>query len=252
MTLLPAATEVGLAVLVATRSACVARATTSEAVAVLFAVLGSVIDEVTFAVSLMAVPGAVPAVTFTVYVIVPGAPGARLGSVQVKVATVHVQPAARQRDRVVFAGSVSVRLTVVAVLGPPLVTTCVYVMTLPACTGTGAAVFVTDRSAESMTYVPTVTALLPVFGSPVVELTVSVSERFVPWAIVDGTDTTRVKAVVVVLAARFVPSVQVKVAKVQVHPAGPVNELAVVPVGRVSTTFGVVAACGPAFVTVCV
>ena len=212
--MLPAATEVGLAVLVATRSACVARATTSEAVAVLFAVLGSVIDEVTFAVSLMAVPGAVPAVTFTVYVIVAGAPGARLGSVQVKVATVHVHPAGPVRVTVVvFAGSASVRLTVVAVLGPPLVTTCVYVMTLPACTGTGAAVFVTDRSAESMTYVPTVTALLPVFGSPVVELTVSVSERFVPWAIVDGTDTTRVKAVVVVLAARFVPSVQVRVAK---------------------------------------
>ena len=61
--MLPAETEVELGVLVATKSACVANATTSEAVAVLFAVFGSVIDEVTLAVWLMAVPAGVPAVT---------------------------------------------------------------------------------------------------------------------------------------------------------------------------------------------
>jgi len=65
VTLLPAETEVGVAVLVATKSACVANATTSEAVAVLFAAFGSVIDELTFTDWLMAVPAAVPAVTVT-------------------------------------------------------------------------------------------------------------------------------------------------------------------------------------------
>jgi len=100
--------------------------------------------------------------------------------------------------------------------------------------------------------VPTVALLLPLFGSPVVELTVSICVRFVPWAIVDGTDTVNVNAVVVVLAARFAPSVHVRVPNTQVHPAGPVRDTAVVPAGSVSIRFGVVAAAGPALVTVCV
>jgi len=48
----------------------VARATTSAAVAVLFAEFGSVVEEVTLAVSLTAVPAAVPAFTVTTYVMV--------------------------------------------------------------------------------------------------------------------------------------------------------------------------------------
>jgi len=60
VTLLPAATEDGEAVLVVIRSACVDRATTSAAVALLFAVFGSAIAEFTVAVSLIAVPAAVP------------------------------------------------------------------------------------------------------------------------------------------------------------------------------------------------
>ena len=57
---------------------------------------------------------------------VAGAPGAKLGSVQVRVARVQVHPAGPVSDtEVVFAGSVSVKLTLVAVLGPPFVTTCV-------------------------------------------------------------------------------------------------------------------------------
>jgi hypothetical protein len=66
VTLLPAATEVGEAELVTTRSACVAVATTSAAVAVLFDEFGSVIAELTLAVWFIAVPGAVPTVTSTV------------------------------------------------------------------------------------------------------------------------------------------------------------------------------------------
>ena len=110
----------------------------------------------------------------------------------------------------------------------------------------------TDRSAEVDTYVLTVELLFPEFESLVVELTVLVCVSVVPDAVPTGTLTTNVKAVVVAFAARFVVSVQVRVARVQVHPAGPVSDTAVAPAGRVSTTFGVVAAAGPAFVTVCV
>jgi hypothetical protein len=124
-------------------------------------------------------------------------------------------------------------------------------MSFPATTPIGAAVFVTERSAEFEMYVLTVELLFPGFGSLVVELTVSVWVS-VSVAAVEGTLTIKVKAVVVVLAARFVPSVQVRVAVLQVHPVGPVSETTVVPVGRVSTSFGVTAALGPELVTVCV
>ena len=121
----PAATNVGVAELVTTRSDWVAKATMSDAVAVLFALFGSLVDELTLAVSLIAVPAAVPAVTFNTYVIV-AVPGARLVSVQVRVPTVHVHPAGPVSETtLVLAGSVSVRLTLVALLGPALVTTCV-------------------------------------------------------------------------------------------------------------------------------
>ena len=58
VTLLPGATDVGRAEFVVIRSACVARATTSAAVAVLFDVLGSLIVEFTLTVSLIGVPAA--------------------------------------------------------------------------------------------------------------------------------------------------------------------------------------------------
>lgn len=65
VTLLPDATDVGVAELVRTKSACVANATTSAAVALLSVLSGSVTDELTVAVSLTAVPDTVPAVTVT-------------------------------------------------------------------------------------------------------------------------------------------------------------------------------------------
>jgi hypothetical protein len=157
VTLLPAETEPGAATFVTTRSACVARATTSAAVALLFAELGSGVDEVTVTVSLTAVPAAVPVFTFTAKVKLPD-PGAKLGSEQVTVpvpftaGVVHVHPVGNVIDwKVVLAGVVSVKLALVAVLGPALVATCVYVMLLPACTGTGLATFVTESEAESAT-----------------------------------------------------------------------------------------------------
>ena len=81
VTLLPAATEVGAAEFVTTRSACVGVATTSAAVALLLARFGSDAAEATLAVSLIAVPDGVPVFTFTTKVMVPDAPGPSVGSV---------------------------------------------------------------------------------------------------------------------------------------------------------------------------
>ena len=117
--------------LVVMRSACVAVATTSFAVALLLAKLGSVVVEVTVAVSLIAVPAAVPAVTFTTTVKL-AVPVAKLGSVQVMVpvpptvGVVHDHaPGAVTDWKVVFGGVFSVRVAVAAALGPPFVMTCV-------------------------------------------------------------------------------------------------------------------------------
>jgi hypothetical protein len=120
--------------------------------AVLLLRTGSVTEELTLAVSLIGVPAAVPAFTFTTYVMVAGAPGARLGSVQISVIRVQVHPAGPVSDtEMVFAGSALLRVTDVAALGPLLVTTWVYVIWVFANTGTGLGVFVIERSAESAT-----------------------------------------------------------------------------------------------------
>jgi hypothetical protein len=198
--LLPAATEAGDAELVVTRSACVPNATTSAAVAVLFAEFESVTDELTVAVSLITVPAAVPAVTFTTTGKL-AVPGAKLGFVQLMTPALptagsvqdHPLGSGVSDTKVVFGGVFSVKLAPVAVLGPPLVTICVYVILLPACTGTGLAVFVTDISAESATTVLTDALLFPPFGSTVVDETVSVSVIVVPDATVEFTFTTKVK-----------------------------------------------------------
>jgi hypothetical protein len=108
------------------------RATTSAAVAVLFAALGSVVEELTVAVSLIAVPAAVPAVTFRITGKL-AEPDAKLGSVQLTVpalptaGSVQDHPAGMgvNDTKVVFAGVVSVKVAFVAVLGPAFVTTCV-------------------------------------------------------------------------------------------------------------------------------
>lgn len=123
MTLLPAAIEVGDAVLVTTRSAWLDVATTSDAVAVLFPEFGSLTAEVTLAVWLIAVPAATLEPTVTTNEILAGELGARLGSVQVSVASVQVHPVGPDNEKaVVFAGKVSVTDTLVAALGPALLT----------------------------------------------------------------------------------------------------------------------------------
>lgn len=100
--------------------------------AVLLAGLGSDVDELAEAISLIAVPAAVPAVTVSTTVKL-AEPAAKLGLVQLMVpafpavGVLHDHPAGSvpMEKNVVFAGVVSVKLAPVAMLGPALVTTCV-------------------------------------------------------------------------------------------------------------------------------
>jgi hypothetical protein len=253
----PAATEVGAAEFVVTRSACVAVATTSAAVALLFPEFGSVVDELTVAVSLIAVPAAVPALTLTTTVKLP-LPGATDGFVHVIVpvpptaGVTQLHPAAAVMDwNVVFGGVTSVKLALVAVLGPAFVTTCVYVILLPACTGTGLAEFVTDKSADPATVTMADALLFAFVGSLVVLATETVSVMVVPGAVFTFTVTTKVK-VAVAPDATGPGFVQVSVPRLHVHPAGPVSDCAVVFAGVVSVSVRLLAAAGPPLVTTCV
>src|SRR5580692_1155872 len=108
--------------LVATRSAWLARATTSAAVALLLARLGSVVEELTVAVSLIAVPAAVPALTCNTSVKLAG-PGAKLALVQVMTpadptaGVTQAQPPGAAIDwKLVLGGVFWVKLALVAVL----------------------------------------------------------------------------------------------------------------------------------------
>jgi hypothetical protein len=126
--LLPALTDAGEAELLVIKSACAAVATTSVAVALLLLALGSVVEELMLAVSVITVPGGFPdafTVTTTEKLAVPGA---KLELVQVIVTPkTHAQPGGIgvRETNVVFAGTTSEKLAFVATLGPALVTTCV-------------------------------------------------------------------------------------------------------------------------------
>jgi len=223
----------------------VAKATTSFAVALLFAELGSLVEELTLAVWLTVAPE----FTFTTNVKLAGEEGARAPIVQVRVPTLQVHPAGPVKDwAVVLAGSVSVSVILLAVLGPLLVTTCVYVMLLFTWTGTGLAEFVTDRSAEPATWMLAEALLLLRFGSAgVVSATDAVSVIVDPGATPALTVTTNEK-LAVAFAARGFPALFVhrRVTTLHVHPAGPVKLTAVVFAGSVSVRVIEAAAAEPA------
>ena len=123
----PAATGFGLAELVTLRSACPAPATAIFTVAELLFLLVSRVVVVTVSVSVMMVPAAVPAFTVTTTVKVLTEPGATLGLVQpaAKETQVHPGGGPPYEVNVVFAGIASLKATVLQLLGPLLVTTCV-------------------------------------------------------------------------------------------------------------------------------
>src|SRR6476469_5647672 len=122
-------------------------------------------------------------------------------------------------------------------------------MLLFACTGTGLGVLVTETSTVLPTCTLAAALLLPPLGSLVEEETEAVCVTVVPDATLEFTLTTNVKFAVPTAIA--VVSVQVRVPRTQVHPAGPVSETAVVFAGSASVKTGAFAVAGPAFVTVC-
>lgn len=121
---------------------------------------------------------------------------------------------------------------------------------MPACTGTGFAELVTDRSAESATCTLTDALLLLGLGSLVVEVTESVWVMVVPDATLLFTVTTKVK-VAVVFAAIAAGAVHLRLARgTHVHPDELLSATAVVFAGRVSVSTGALAGPGPLLVTV--
>src|ERR1700691_694245 len=129
--LFPATTGFGEAALVTVNSAPEVAPTTVEAEAVLFAVLGSVAEELTVAVSVITVPFAVPAVTFVTNEKVVAVPPFNVRSVQITfpaaqtAGVTQVQPAGYANEtNVVLAGMASASVALSAALGPLFVTTC--------------------------------------------------------------------------------------------------------------------------------
>src|SRR5579872_2286258 len=163
---LPARTGTGFGVLVIERSA--EPVTCSFTVALLFALLGSPVVDVTESVCVI-VPGAVPVFTFTVNVKLAVVPDVIVVlSVQVSVASTHVHPAGLGNDTaVVPAGSVSVNTGA------------------PAVAGLGVAEFVTLKSAcvPDATGILNVAVLLVAYVSREVVATVTVSAMIVPAAV---------------------------------------------------------------------
>jgi hypothetical protein len=122
----PAFTGFGPAEFETLRSACPAVATPISTVAELSLGFVSNVAEAAVAVSVIIVPGPVPAFTLTTTGKVLDEPGATLGLVQlIDPAVVQVHPAGRgvSETNVVFTGNPSVKVALVQLLGPPLVTT---------------------------------------------------------------------------------------------------------------------------------
>jgi len=168
---------------------------------------------------------------------------------------VHAHPAGPVSDtNVVFAGTVSLKVMVLAAAGPPLVTVWEYVMFWPAFTGFGLAEFVTLRSAcpAVATPISTVAELSLGFVSDVAEAAVAVSVMIVPEAVPAFTLTTTVKVLdepgaTLGLVQLIDPAV------VQVHPAGTgLSDTNVVFAGNASVKVALVQLLGPPLVTTCV
>src|SRR5271169_1188388 len=184
-------------------------------------------------------------------------PAATLGFVQLTGGDEQVQPPPSggvMETSVVFAGVASPKVAAVAATEPVLVTTCVYVMFLPATTGFGAAEFVNVSSACAVvpTTVAAVAVLLVELGSLVDELAVEVSVITVPFAVPEFTLTTIEKVAAVLAAWLSVVQITFPVfpepGPMQVQPAGAEMENRVVFAGMASTRVELSAALGPLLV----
>src|SRR4029077_17523964 len=169
------------------------------AVAELFPGTLSVVLLDTVAVLLIAVALGVFAFTFTTRLKLALTPAANVGMVHV---TEPVPPTAGLVQEkggpavcvidtnVVFAGVASLSETLCASLGPAFAALIVYVMFPPAFTGSGAPLFVTERSARAMTPVVAVAELFPGHGSNVSLVAVAVLLSVVPSGVLAFTLTT--------------------------------------------------------------
>lgn len=124
MIVLPADTGFGLAEFVTLKSACPAPATAIFTVAELLFRLISRVVVVSVPVSVMMVPAAVPAFTFTVTTNVLTEPGRIVGSVHPAANEVQVHPEGMDASEtnVVLVGMASLKFTLLQALGPLLVT----------------------------------------------------------------------------------------------------------------------------------
>jgi hypothetical protein len=155
-----------------------------------------------------------------------------------------------RETKVVLAGIDSVKVAVLQLLGPELVTTWVYVILAPAVTGLGAPLSVTARSQAVATGVVVVVLLVSEFAAETDEVAV------IGVAVILGATLTTTMMAADVFAARL-GSVQVTLpvaptaGLVHVQPAGAETEANVALVGTASRKLTVVAAEGPLLVIVC-
>jgi hypothetical protein len=239
--LFPARTGLGLEMFVTFRSAWVAEPTGIATVAELFCGAVSCVGVLTLTVSVMIVPPATPPLTRYMAVTVPVEPGGTLallhatGAIfgQDQVAPPELTTATE--TKVVLAGVASLSAAVLQLLGPRLLMSCVYVIVLPAVTGFGVPLLVTDKSQTTVTAVLTVVLLLLASGSDVVADTEEVAV-IVAAVTVDGTfNTTMISAEAA--AERMEPLTQLIVpvpptdGVVQLHPAGAETDWKVVFAG---------------------
>ena len=235
----PAVTGSGESVFVTERSADVLTDVLAEDV--LLASFGSGVVEPTDARLLMELPLAVLALTFTTSVKTAGGSLTAYDFVAVTppvpptAGVVRDHPAgAAIETNVVPVGTPSVNC-VTASEGPALSTVIVYVMLLPAVTGSGESVLVTDKLADAFTVVVAVAELLPAAGSNVDEPTEAVL-LIVPPAVpvfttsVKTPDAAAATDGLLQLTAPAAPTAGV----VHDQPPGDVRETKVLPGGSVS------------------
>lgn len=251
--LVPAITGTGVAEFVTYKSA--ESPTTTVAEALLLPPLGSPVVDETVSVCVMIVPDATVLLTVTTKVKFAVVLAASVAMVHCRVATVQVQPAEPVSVcAVVFAGSDSRSLTVLALAGPAFITVWVYVMLLPAVTGFGLAELVALRSACPAPATPMLTVAELSFGlvSCVVEAAVAVSVMIVPATVPALTFT--ITGNVLLAPGTMLGLVQLIDGDVMhVHPAGTgLSDTNVVLAGMDSVKVALRQLLGPPLLTVCV
>ena len=238
--LFPASTGLGVAVLVTARSACVAFATRTFAVALAAPGFGSGVPELPVAVFEMVEPRGAAALTVTTSVNVADPPFASDGNVQ-EISPVPPTPGVVQfqlpgdvkEKNVVFVGTVSTRLVTTAAAGPTFCRTSVYVIVPPGGTEVTDAVFVSVRNADvaEPTTLMAVAVLFARLGSFVPEVMAATSTICVPKTVAALTCVTIVNVPVPPAplgTSGFVhvifPVARMDAFELQVQPAGAVMD----------------------------